>query len=77
MVSLSQIDLKLQNSFLNIKKEIDSFRNTLERQDERIRELERELNSLPGYKELEKLKEGLTDARTKLFELSKKQAAVL
>ena len=74
MVNLVQIDLKLQNSFLAIKKDMDSFRNTLERQDERIKELERELNSLPGYKEFEKLKEGLTDAKTKLFELSKKQA---
>ncbi len=74
MVNLVQIDLKLQNSFLAIKKDMDSFRDALERQDEKVRELERELNSLPGFKELEKLKEGLTDAKTKLFELSKKQA---
>ena len=74
MVSLAQIDLKLQNSFLAIKKDMDSFKLTLEAQNERIKELERELNSLPGYKELEKLKEGLNDSRTKLSELSKKQA---
>ncbi len=74
MVNLNEIDLKLQNSFANIKKDMDSFRNTLETQDERIKELEREFNSLPGYKELEKLKEGLNDSRTKLSELSKKQS---
>ena len=70
MVSLAQIDNKLQNSFLNIKKDMDSFRNTLETQNERIKELEREVNSLPGYKELEKLKEGLNEARV----ISKRQS---
>ena len=74
MVSLAQIDNKLQNSFLAIKKDMDSFRNAIERQDERIRELERELNSLPGFKEIEKLKESLNDSRTKLSELTKKQS---
>ena len=70
MVSLSQIDLKLQNSFANIKKDTDSFRNTLKAQNERIKELEREINSLPNFKELEKLKDGLNEARAS----SKKQS---
>ena len=68
MVSLAQIDLKLQNSFLAIKEDMNSFRKRLEHYSERISALE---DSIQKTKELNKRLSVLEDAEDNKKELEK------
>lgn len=57
MVSLIEIDNKLQNSFVNIKKDMDSFRNMLQRHSERISQIEDRIRTIEDSSDSDELKE--------------------
>ena len=59
MVSLAQIDLKLQNSFDNIKKDMDSFRDLLQKHSKKISVMEDKIDAMDFSDDIKELRKDL------------------